>query len=171
MLLGKFVWKIKSENDHLPLPCFRPTWPFSRAARSPSSPLPRSAQPPLSAQQPRPAQQPRLRPHQATARAQPLTARAHLSAPPPTSRSPRAATVAHERRRGSAPPCALAASNSSPTPPRAPGCPPALIFALAKHRGRPQPPLPWSPGSAIVELGTSARTASSEPPPSPFPPW
>ena len=137
MPLGKFVWKIKRKNDYLlPSLTFGPHGLFP--ARPVHPPLPFPAQPsrrsrpssraqPGTAAQPRasvsPAQQPRLRPHQATARAQPLTAQAHLSAPPPTSRSPRAATVAHERRRGSTPPRASAASNSSPTPPRAPGCP------------------------------------------------
>ena len=128
---------------HPPLPL--PAQPSRRSRPSSRAQPGTAAQPRASASL---AQQPRLRPHQATARAQPLTARAHLSAPPPTSRSPRAATVAHERRRRSAPPRASAASNSSPTPPRAPGCPPLSFSRLPsteegrnrRCRGRRDPP-------------------------------
>ena len=95
MLLGKFVWKIKrKKNDHLlPFLSFGPLapLPFFPAAQQPRQPS-RAPRPlglgslagPLG-RQPLP---------RACARAQPLTARPHLSAPPPTPRSPRAGQIA-----------------------------------------------------------------------------
>ena len=168
MLLGKIVWKIKRKNDHL-LPFLK----FGPLAPLPFSPL----GPPIAgpaARLGRSAQQPRQPLPRACARAQPLTAWPHLSAPPPTPRSPRAGQVAKPQPSptngvvGAPPPRASAASNSSQTPPRAPGCPPLSFSRLpSTEEGRSHRPEP-SPSS---NDRPSARTASSEPPPTPFPPW
>jgi len=93
---------------------------------------------PSSAKQP-PAQ------HRAPAsRAQPLTARARLSAPssPPRSSEPPGLAACRNRptpRRGSVPPSCPGRFKSAPSRLRPSLLPPALIFAFAEHHGRPQP--------------------------------
>ena len=123
MLLGKFVWKIKSENDYLlPFLIFGPHGLFT--ARPVHPPLPFPAQPsrrsrPSSRAQPSSRACARTR-QPPTPRAQPLTARARLSAPS-SPRAPRNrparphAATAPTPRRGSVPPLAPGRFKSAPS--------------------------------------------------------
>ena len=142
MPLGKFVWKIKRKMN-ISSPSLFSARELFPGNRRPSSPLPF----PRSAQQPRPAQQPR----QATARAQPLTARARLSVP---SSPPRDSATARA--------CAWATAavplptpgffKAKPSPP--PACPlaPRSNFSLARASEAP-PSHGEAPPSA--EIGTA----------------
>ena len=108
MRFKKFIYKKKKENFFLSTPFLGfGLQALSSAARSPSSPLPRSAQPPLSAQQPRAS----ASPAPGNCRAQPLTPGPHLSEPPPSSRAFRNRSGGHAAtaraplaHRGRAPP-------------------------------------------------------------------
>ena len=173
----------KGKNHFFPSPFLKsarwPPLPFPRSARhrSPALPFPRpTAQHPAN-RQPSSRASPASR--QATAappfRAQPLTAWPRCQSCP----LPPASTPGQPQP---PPNCARSSHivGASPAPrPRFKGARPpartrllpALVFALAKHRGSPQPPQPWSPGSAIAELETSMRTTVTEPPPLRFSPW
>ena len=163
MRFENFIYKKKKEISFSPLPSsvsacrpflprpVHPPLPFpaqpSRRSR-PSSRAPRRRQPSSRAQPSR-----RSRPSSRacactrqppTPRAQPLTARARLSAPssPPRSSEPPGLAACHNcptPRRGSVPPLAPGRFKSAPSRLRPSLLPPALIFAFAEHRGSLQP--------------------------------
>ncbi|XP_066333918.1 predicted GPI-anchored protein 58 [Miscanthus floridulus] len=111
---------------------------------------------------------PRLRPHQATARTQPLTPGPHLSAPSPT---PRSSATARARRlsnrrprsvhRGSAPLAPRPLQIGAEPPLARPLLPPLQFLP----RSWPQPPHGEAPPAADL---TSSRAAVPEPSSPPF---
>jgi len=156
MKFGKSLEKGKEFFFSSPPPSLHSArWPLSPFSPQPSS----RASPAARLDRPRPVAD-CLAPPVGTAPNLPLALRQSIAMPqlPPTN-----GVVG-------APPLVPRPLQIAARPPARTRLPPALVFALAKHRGRPQPPQPWSPGSAIVELGTSARTSIAEPPPLRFSP-